>query len=79
MSSIRIVGLLAIAAVLMFIGVSIYNYGGDNALRDVERQNQKAGSAANKAVLDYDDCERAGRVWDYRARNCGKSQNGNGN
>lgn len=73
MSSIRIVGLLAIAAVLMFIGVSIYNYGGDNAIRDVEKQNQKAGNAANTAVLDYDDCERAGRVWDYRARKCGRT------
>lgn len=63
---------LAVAAVVISIAAAIFHFGQEDALEDVRKQNEKSGKASDAAVLDYDECDRAGRMWDYRARKCGR-------
>jgi hypothetical protein len=66
----RIIGLLAIIAVLGIAVVWIYREGGEDVRNSVERQNNEAATRADEGALDYDACRDAGRVWDFGSGKC---------
>jgi hypothetical protein len=65
----RIIGLLAVLAVIGAVTVWIYQRGGDSARNANERQNNEAATRADEGALDYDACRDAGRVWSFGAAN----------
>jgi len=51
----------------------------DDALEGVRQNNDKLGQAAEGAAIDYDDCRRADRLWDYERGRCGGAAKGGRN
>lgn len=75
----------AIVAVFLIISTATYiitrerQDAADEALEGVRKNNEKAGQAAEGGALEYDDCRRAGRVWDFGNDRCGRNAPNNGN
>lgn len=59
--------------IVIFIGILLIEHGSNTALEGVNRANEKAATNAEGAALNYDDCMRANRLWDYGAGKCGRS------
>ncbi len=66
----RIIGLLAILAVIATAALWIYREGGEDTRNANERQNNEAATRADEGALDYDACRDAGRVWSFGAGKC---------
>jgi hypothetical protein len=68
-----IIGIIALA----IIGVAGYvihrerQDAAEEALEKVRKNNETLGRAAEGGALEYDDCRRAGRLWDYGRDRCG--------
>lgn len=61
----------AIAGALIWLYAEIRDQGAADVRNSIERQNNDAARKANDAVLDYDGCRDAGRVWDFGTGQCG--------
>lgn len=68
MGSLR--GYLISAVIVAAIAGFIYWKGGENARDAVERQNDKAGHAAEKASSDLAACRDSGGVFDFSTGKC---------
>lgn len=67
----KIIGILIIIAAMMTVAGAIYKSGMKHEQQATDRKNSKAGDKADSAAFDYDDCRRAGRVWNYVTDKCG--------
>lgn len=74
----KLIGVLIIIALAATVASAVYRAIWNDFERSVERQNDKAGNAAEEAAFDYDTCRRAGRVWNYVTDKCGGPQAGRG-
>ena len=63
----------AIAGALIWLYAEIRNQGATSVRNSIERQNNDAARKADDAVLDYDGCRDAGRMWDFGAGRCGRA------
>jgi hypothetical protein len=70
----RIIGLLAILAVIGAAALWIYREGGEDTRTANERQNNEAATRADEGALDYDACRDAGRVWSFGTGKCLRTQ-----
>lgn len=65
---------------LVGIAVAVIKWNRDDAANDareaVRRNNDKLGQAAEGGAIDYDDCMRAGRMWDFGRSRCGRTAPG---
>jgi hypothetical protein len=66
----RIIGLLAILAVIGAAALWIYREGGEDTRNANERQTNEAATRADEGALDYDACRDAGRVWSFGTGKC---------
>lgn len=66
----KVIAAIAAVGVIIFILHKIRESGADSVRAAIERQNNEAGKAADDAVLDYDACRDAQRVWDFGAGRC---------
>jgi hypothetical protein len=71
-------GLFALL-IMAYVIHNVFNYGRDTALEGVRKNNERLGTEADKAALDYDDCMRANRMWDWRNNRCGGNAPNGGN
>lgn len=63
----------AIAGGLIWHYAEIRDQGATSVRNSIERQNNDAARKAEDAVLDYDGCRDAGRVWDFGAGRCSRA------
>ena len=63
---------LAILGVIAGAAAWIYNQGGESVQIKIERQDNEAGNASDKARSDYDRCVHpdSGGVYDYATGKC---------
>jgi hypothetical protein len=66
----RIIGLLAIIAVIGAAALWIYGEGGEDTRNATERQNNEAATRADEGALAYDACRNASRVWSFGTGEC---------
>lgn len=66
----KVVAAIAAVGVIIFVFHKIRESGADSVRAAIERQNNEAGKAADDAVLDYDACRDAGRVWNFGSGRC---------
>ena len=66
----RIIGLLAIIAVIGAAALWIYREGGEDTRNATERQNNEAATRADEGALAYDACRNASRVWSFGTGEC---------
>lgn len=71
LTSPRIVGAVAIVITLVLVVGWIWNKAGDDALNQVERQNNAAGNASDDHRSRFDACPDG--MWDFGARKCARS------
>jgi hypothetical protein len=69
-SSIRIVGVFLIATLIIGAATWLYNAGGAGTLNSIERQNNEAGNASDRARSSFDECFDAGGVFDSSSGKC---------
>jgi len=68
--TLKVIAAIAAVGAIVFVLHKIRESGADSVRAAIERQNNEAGKAADDAVLDYDACRDAGRVWDFGAGRC---------
>lgn len=64
----------SVLAVVFVIGYIIHRErqdAADDALKSVRENNERLGREAETGALEYDDCRRAGRLWNYERNRCG--------
>lgn len=61
----------ALLLIVIFVGMLLIEHGSNSALEEVNKTNEKAATKAEGAALNYDDCRRAGRLWNYGSGKCG--------
>lgn len=69
-SYLRLLGIGAAVASVLFAAFYIYDKGGDNARDDVRKQNDKAASTAYERAVSYSDCDKRGGVYDFYTGKC---------
>lgn len=69
-STVRIIGIFLIIGALMLAITSIYRAGSQGALNSIERQNNEAGNASDRARSSFDECFDAGGVFDSSTSKC---------
>ena len=79
LSTPRIIGLLAIIAVLGAAVVWIYREGGEDVRNSIERQNNEAGDISDRARTEFDMCLDSGGVWSNSTRKCARPPARRGN
>jgi hypothetical protein len=67
-SSLRILGFAAILITLALVAGWIWNKAGDDALNNIERQNNEAGNASDNDRSRFDLCPDG--LWDFGSRKC---------
>lgn len=73
---VKIAAVLICIAAVAATGVWVYQSGRDNALDDVEDQNDEAGNAAIEGADSWRVCIDAGGVWDFGSGECLRAGNG---
>lgn len=68
--TLKVIAGIAAVGVIVFVLHKIRESGAESVRAAIERQNHEAGNAADEAVLDYDACRDAGRVWDFGSGRC---------
>ena len=69
-STLRIIVIFAIVTTIIGAATWLYNAGGAGTLNSIERQNNEAGNASDRARSAYDVCIDGGRVWDFGSGKC---------
>ena len=64
----RILGAFGILLILVLIGGWFWKQAGDEARLSIERQNNEAGDASDRARSDFDVCPHG--LWDFGAEKC---------
>ena len=69
-STLRIIIIFAIVAAIIGAATSLYNAGRTGTLNTIERQNNEAGNASDRARSSFDECFDAGGVFDSSSGKC---------
>lgn len=69
-SYLRLMGIGAAVAGVLFAAFYIYNKGSDDALDGVRKQDDKAARTAYERAMSYSDCDKRGGVYDFYTGKC---------
>lgn len=69
-SYLRLAGLGAAVAGVLFAAFAIYNKGGDDALDGVRKQDDRAARTAYERAMSYSDCDKRGGVYHFDTGKC---------
>lgn len=69
-STVRIIAIFAIVTAIIGAATWLYNAGGAGERNSIERQNNEAGNASDRARSSFDKCFDAGGVFDSSSGKC---------
>jgi hypothetical protein len=69
-STLRIIIVFAIVTAIIGAATWLYTAGGSGTLNSIERQNNEAGNASDRARSSFDECFDAGGVFDSSSGKC---------